>query len=256
MNTPLSLCLSKPFFKKGKQHVYTALGILLFCLLQKASVLSASAEKPHDPKAFYTINKKRYYPIPSADGYSERGYASWYGGSFHGRATSSGETYDMHAMTAAHKTLPMNTMLLVKNIENGRQAVVRINDRGPFVQGRIIDLSHKAAQLLGVTAKGVAKVQITSLKQKSDKPSATIDNDLEKHTFYVQIGTFAQKGNATALQKRFTEAGHTAFIQKYCRPNRVLYRVQVYAGTDMSSAQKAKEALLQSGYTAAFVITR
>ena len=105
----------------------------------------------------YVINNKRYYPIPSAEGYIENGIASWYGGKFHGRKTSNGETYDMHSMTAAHKTLPMNTTLLIKNLDNGKSTVVRINDRGPFVQGRIVDLSFKAAQSLGIAQKGIAR---------------------------------------------------------------------------------------------------
>ncbi|MCI5132293.1 MAG: septal ring lytic transglycosylase RlpA family protein, partial [Candidatus Electrothrix sp. EH2] len=89
----------------------------------------------------YVIEGQTYYPIPSAQGYEETGLASWYGDPFHGRKTANGETYDMYGVTAAHKTLPMNTMLLVKNLRNGKTATVRINDRGPFVDGRIIDLS-------------------------------------------------------------------------------------------------------------------
>ncbi len=111
----------------------------------------------------YVIEGRKYYPIPSAEGYEETGLASWYGDPFHGRKTANGETYDMHGVTAAHKTLPMNTMLLVKNLANGKTATVRINDRGPFVDGRIIDLSYTTARELGIYRRGTGKVQIVAL---------------------------------------------------------------------------------------------
>jgi rare lipoprotein A len=111
----------------------------------------------------YVIEGQKYYPIPSADGYEETGLASWYGDPFHGRKTANGETYDMYGVTAAHKTLPMNTMLLVRNLVNGKTATVRINDRGPFVDGRIIDLSYTTAKELGIYRRGTGKVQIVAL---------------------------------------------------------------------------------------------
>ncbi|CAK8711744.1 putative endolytic peptidoglycan transglycosylase RlpA [Candidatus Electrothrix laxa] len=111
----------------------------------------------------YVIEGQTYYPISSAEGYEETGLASWYGDPFHGRKTANGETYDMYGVTAAHKTLPMNTMLLVKNLVNGKTTTVRINDRGPFVDGRIIDLSYTTAKELGVVHHGTEKVQIIAL---------------------------------------------------------------------------------------------
>ncbi|MGM0682063.1 MAG: septal ring lytic transglycosylase RlpA family protein, partial [Thermodesulfobacteriota bacterium] len=111
----------------------------------------------------YRIKGKTYYPIPDAKGFSQRGLASWYGPPFHGRKTSNGETYNMYGKTAAHKTMPMGTHVLVQNLENNRKTVVRINDRGPFVRGRIIDLSKKAAKDIGMLEKGTARVEITAL---------------------------------------------------------------------------------------------
>ena len=111
----------------------------------------------------YVIEGQTYYPISSAEGYEETGFASWYGDPFHGRKTANGETYDMYGVTAAHKTLPMDTMLLVKNLANGKTTTVRINDRGPFVDGRIIDLSYTTAKKLGVVHHGTEKVQIIAL---------------------------------------------------------------------------------------------
>ena len=111
----------------------------------------------------YVVHGKTYYPKQSSRGHVERGIASWYGTKFHGRKTSSGERYDMYQMTAAHKTLPLPTYALVKNLENGRSAIVRVNDRGPFVSGRIIDLSYAAARKLGVDKQGVARVEVLSI---------------------------------------------------------------------------------------------
>ncbi|MCI5210491.1 MAG: septal ring lytic transglycosylase RlpA family protein [Candidatus Electrothrix sp. ATG2] len=111
----------------------------------------------------YVIKGQTYFPIPTAEGYEETGLASWYGDPFHGRKTANGETYDMHGVTAAHKTLPMDTMLLVKNLANSKTTIVRINDRGPFVDGRIIDLSYTTAKELGIVRNGTEKVQIVAL---------------------------------------------------------------------------------------------
>lgn len=228
------------------------------CLLLCSNSLGSG--KRHPTQEPYIINSKTYYPIPSADGFNQKGIASWYGEDFHGRATSNGETYDMHEMTAAHKTLPMNTMVLVKNLENGKMTIVRINDRGPFVRGRIIDLSYKAGKTLGIVNNGTAEVQVIALAEGSiDQASASptlIYNDLSVGEFYVQIGAFEQKINAIRLQKRFTEAGHTTVIQKYFGPETILYRVQVYAGKNLHHAENAEKALLEHGYVGAFIIAR
>jgi rare lipoprotein A len=232
---------------------------LLVCFLSTAFASESAAKSPAT-QAPYVIKNKRYFPIPSAHGYSQKGIASWYGPGFHGRRTSNGEIYDKHAMTAAHKTLPMNTMLMVKNLDNGKKTVVRVNDRGPFVRGRIVDLSYKAAQILGAVKKGTARVQIVALaernKGKNGKPGELIYNDLTVGEFYVQIGAFSQKINAIKLQKRFTEAGHTTVIQKYFGPDSILYRVQVYAGKNIHLAERAETALLDHGYRGAFIIAR
>jgi len=111
----------------------------------------------------YVVFGRRYYTKKSAHGHVERGLASWYGRPFHGRKTSSGETYDMYAMSAAHKTLPLPTYARVTNLENGRRVVVRINDRGPFHDGRVIDLSYTAAVKLGMKRQGTAQVEVQAI---------------------------------------------------------------------------------------------
>lgn len=203
----------------------------------------------------YVINRIKYYPISSSAGYIDTGIASWYGKYFHGRRTSNGEIYDMYADTAAHKILPMNTMLLVKNLENGREMVVRINDRGPFVRGRIIDLSYGSAKKLGIIRKGTAKVRIIALAPSRNGRYATVP-DYNDGEFFVQIGAFLQRNNAVRLQNRFINAGHTAVIKELALSDNTYYRVQVYTGTRLQQAKIAEEALLKKGYTGAFIVAR
>ena len=111
----------------------------------------------------YVVFGKRYHTLASSEGYSERGIASWYGTKFHGHRTSSGESYDMYRMSAAHKTLPLPTYARVTNLRNGKSVVVKINDRGPFVKGRISDVSYLAAQKLDFVQQGLAKVRVVVL---------------------------------------------------------------------------------------------
>ena len=112
----------------------------------------------------YVVNGKQYFTLPSARGFTQRGIASWYGPKFHGRRTSSGETYDMYKMTAAHKTLPLPTYVAVRNLATGREIVVRVNDRGPFHGDRIIDLSYAAATKLGIARRGTGLVEVRALE--------------------------------------------------------------------------------------------
>ena len=114
----------------------------------------------------YQINGRTYYPREDFD-YDRSGTASWYGSDFHGRRTANGETYDMNAMTAAHPTLPMPTIVRVTNLDNGRNVIVRINDRGPFAEDRIIDMSRAGARELGFENKGLARVRVTILREAS-----------------------------------------------------------------------------------------
>jgi len=118
----------------------------------------------------YRVQGHEYRTLTSSRGYKERGIASWYGNKFHGRRTSSGEPYDMFAMTAAHKTLPLPTYARVTNLRNGRSVVVKINDRGPFHNNRLIDLSYAAAWKLGITAEGTGLVEVEALQARAPEP--------------------------------------------------------------------------------------
>ena len=226
-----------------------------------AKRLPARAKIPGTQKP-YIIQGKSYYPIPSAYGYSKVGIASWYGKKFHGRKTSNGETYNMYAETAAHKTLPMNTELMVENLENGKKIFVRVNDRGPFVKGRIIDLSYTSAKNLGIDRKGTAKVRITALAEAVTKvrnnkavESFVPYEDLNVGEFFVQIGSFTNKANAERLKEKLLEQGKKMAIQIYNDNGTMYYRVQVRAGRTIDVAN-AMEATMEGNYPGAFVVAR
>ncbi|GAB4334339.1 MAG: septal ring lytic transglycosylase RlpA family protein [Desulfobulbaceae bacterium] len=208
----------------------------------------------------YTINGRTYYPIATADGYRERGTASWYGRKFHGRKTANGETYNMYAKTAAHKTLPMNTVLLVHNLDNGRETVVRVNDRGPFVRGRIIDLSYAAAKEIGMIQSGVARAEIIAMGEKEPgggaRPGRLRHPDFTKGTFYIQVGSFLNRANAEKLARVFLGRKIRTVIQPYITSGHTYYRVQIFAGTSLPAARLLEQTLLATGYSGAFIFAR
>lgn len=156
---------------------------------------------------FYEVFRKRYHVLASADGYVERGVASWYGPGFHNARTSNGEAYDMYAMTAAHKTLPLPCYARVTNLANGRSVVVRINDRGPFVGNRIIDLSYTAAAKLDMLRDGTALVEVRTLSPQA--PALPLDRSAQSPpaALFVQAGAFADERNALRLAERLRRAG-------------------------------------------------
>ena len=158
----------------------------------------------------YTINGKTYYPTYVKVGDSMSGVASWYGADFHGGRTSNGEKYNMYANTAAHKTWPMDTMVRVKNLENGKSVIVRINDRGPFVRGRVIDCSYSACKALGFDKKGTAKVKLTvvGFAGKIYKPKSSNSNQkppsIKLSNFGVQVGAFRFKEGAKSYKEHYS----------------------------------------------------
>jgi rare lipoprotein A len=156
--------------------------------------------------AFYEVLGKRYSVLATADGYLERGIASWYGPTFHGAPTSMGEKYDMYAMTAAHKTLPLPAYARVTNLRNGKSVVVRINDRGPFVANRIIDLSYTAAAKLDMLREGTTMVEVRTLTPGQPDP-LTRGNQQPPQQLFVQAGAFSEPGNARRLAHRLQANG-------------------------------------------------
>lgn len=148
----------------------------------------------HSP---YEVLGKRYTVLSSSDGYKARGIASWYGSKFHGRRTSSGEPFDMHLATAAHRSLPLPTYAEVTNLDNGRKVVVKINDRGPFHDDRIIDLSYGAAVKLGMAATGTARVEVRAISFDTPQPAPARDSEM-RGTF-LQVGAFSKRDSAEKL---------------------------------------------------------
>lgn len=175
----------------------------------------------------YKVLGKRYYVLATADGYLERGVASWYGPSFHGESTSSGEKYDMYGMTAAHKTLPLPTYARVTNLKNGRSVVVRINDRGPFVSNRLIDLSYSAAAKLDMLKEGTTLVEVKALTV-AEPDVLTRSAETPPPALYVQAGAFADQNNAQRVLDRLRTGGiPNAFILSPPDGKPPLYRVRV-----------------------------
>jgi len=175
---------------------------------------------------FYTVLGKRYVVLDSGEGYVERGVASWYGPTFHGVSTSMGERYDMYAMTAAHKTLPLPAYARVTNLRNGKSVVVRINDRGPFVANRIIDLSYTAAAKLDMLRDGTTLVEVRVVTAH-DTDKLTRSDELPAQTLYVQAGAFADENNAKRLVDRLKAAGiASAFVQSPLDGQPRMFRVR------------------------------
>ncbi|MDZ7736558.1 MAG: septal ring lytic transglycosylase RlpA family protein [Gammaproteobacteria bacterium] len=182
--------------------------------------------------------------MDSSDGYVERGIASWYGKKFHGRRTSSGESYDMYGMTAAHKSLPLPSYVHVRNLENGRDVVVKVNDRGPFHKNRIIDMSYAAASKLGMLAKGTALVKVRAIKpgkeETGDRHYVAMDKSspvTNTDQFYIQIGAFSSLENAEQLRMRLDSVDDKfARIYQTVINNRTLYRVRIGPLSDVETA--------------------
>jgi rare lipoprotein A len=176
---------------------------------------------------------------PRGPAHIEEGMASWYGPGFHGKTTSNKEVYDMYDMTAAHRTLPFGTHLIVTNLQNGRSVTVRINDRGPFVNDRIIDLSYAAAFQLDMLGPGVVQVRIEVIPDISPDPA--------QQKFCVQVGSFSVQRNASLLRNRLKKTHPGAYISRYSTPAQTYYRVRIKADSREQTLALAR--LLQSeGY--------
>ena len=179
---------------------------------------------------FYEVGGRRYFILNSSAGYLERGVASWYGRDFHGGRTATGDTYDMYAMTAAHKTLPLPCYVQVTNLRNGRSVVVRVNDRGPFVANRLIDMSYSAATRLDMIRDGTALVEVRSVDAQGAAvpPTAASTAPARIDTLYVQAGAFADAANSERLVQKLRAAGiGPAFVRNEQVGGKTLYRVRV-----------------------------
>lgn len=209
-------------------------------------------------KSPYTVLGQTFHLLPTSKGYRARGTASWYGSKFHGESTANGEAYDALAMTAAHTTLPIPTYVQVTNLENGRRAIVRVNDRGPFVNNRIIDLSYAAATKLGYANKGTALVEVVAIDvdnwppaqtraspQPLQLPQPTVqlpappdDKSDVGARHYVQAGAFSSESAAENLRQRLQLITHQRVELRPTATAPILYRVRV---GPLSSREQAEQ---------------
>lgn len=214
---------------------------------------------PYKKPSSYIVFGKQYTVLDSSKGYVKRGVASWYGKKFHGRKTSNGETYDMFAMTAAHKTLPLPSKVSVKNLSNGKTIIVKVNDRGPFVNERLIDLSYAAAKKLGIIAKGTADVEIRVLNKTNASPAVRIiplkNSALFEPDFFIQVGSFGLKKNAHILMAQLSNNNFTdANIYPIETTKGHFYRVRIGPYALLQKAQNILHRLKQKQFKQARLI--
>lgn len=205
----------------------------------------------------YEVDGKRYNPIRNHRGFQQRGIASWYGSKFHGRKTSNGEVYDMYGLSAAHKTLPMGVYVKVTHLKSGRQLTVRVNDRGPFVAGRIIDLSYGAAKQLGIVDSGTAEIRLEALgyaQNDHGKVTYRAPVDYDKGSFAVQIGAFGVSVNAYQLAGKMKGAYGRAVVASTIINGKKLYRVRVGDYQSLERAESAVTDFIAKGYAGSFVV--
>jgi len=213
--------------------------------------------KPSSSNA-YEVYGRVYHPIDSANGFHQKGVASWYGKQFHEKKTANGEIYNMYAMTAAHKTLPFGTMVEVVNVENKKSTIVRINDRGPFCQGRIIDLSHSAAKKIDMIKNGTAAVGITALGT-DDEVLTEADKTGTKNVYFtgdftIQVGSFGDPNNAEKLKRSLEKIAKNVHVVPIEKDDQTFYRVRVGRFNSLSQAQAMEHHLDQNGFENVYTV--
>lgn len=223
--------------------------------------------------ATYEVMGRRYFVLGTSAGYRERGMASWYGSDFHGRSTSGGELFDMNALTAAHKTLPIPTWVEVTHLRSGRRIIVKVNDRGPFVDDRLIDLSYAAAESLGMVRAGTALVEVRALGEPAGRPTiaSTVaepaearaggfsiistaaaatpgESDLSMQRVYAQVGAFSKHDNALRLVGTLRAGGFdAAFVVSEVGRSGDLHRVWIGPLADIGAYDEVVEGLVSLG---------
>lgn len=217
------------------------------------------------------VDGRWYQPIQQADvSYDETGTASWYGRDFHGKATANGEQYDMHSLSAAHKTLPLPTLVRVTNLDNGRSLVVRVNDRGPFVKDRLIDLSYAAAKELDFDKQGTAHVRVQTLDIPATAPlprtNATVVPPARPAppqppaattatgNIFVQLGSFSSQENARRQQALLLPQHPETRLMPFRVADKTFYRVRLGPYNHMHVIEQTLQALKQEGYNNPMVI--
>jgi rare lipoprotein A len=211
-------------------------------------------------KSPYTVLGKTYHVMASSHGYSEVGTASWYGAKFHGHKTSNGETYSMYDMSAAHKTLPLPSYVKVTNLDNGRTAIVRVNDRGPFKDGRVIDLSYAAATKLGYMDKGTARVRVEAIDTAKGAPPVSLAaskggmSQADSTARYLQVGAFRDEYSANRLRDEIDQIlQYAVFVQPAAGQS--LYRVRIGPFFTDAELLTVQQMLAAAQYGRALIVT-
>ncbi len=240
----------------------TLLAVLISACAAQRSVYSPqdqshpSRQKPGQKP--YTVAGKRYEPLSSHEGFVQEGIASSYGRDFHGRKTSSGEPFDMNAMTAAHKTLPLGVYVKVKHRRSGKEVIVRINDRGPFVGDRIIDLSEGAARKLDMIREGVAAVKITALGYKVDNAGKEVEYrapvSYDSGSFALQVAALKNRTNAYRYAEELKIKYGAADVQEATVGGSMFYRVRLGHYSSLRAAQSAQIPFERKGFPGNFVV--
>jgi rare lipoprotein A len=222
------------------------------------SPTSAKKERKERP---YAVNGKWYFPVASVAGYQEKGVCSWYGPDFHGKSTSSGETYDQFGYTAAHRTLPFNTQVRVKNPANNKEILVRINDRGPFLKERILDLSYTGAKELGLVGPGTALIELQALgilediEENGQKVIRLVQQvDFQRGDFSVQVGAFKDSQNALMLKETLQKEYPQVEVSETIRSGETFFRVRLAHCAELQKAIQLQKQLEGKGYYQAVVV--
>lgn len=207
----------------------------------------------------YVVLGKRYHVLNNAYCYHAKGIASWYGTMFHQRLTSSREPYNMYKMTAANKILPLPTFVRVKNLENGKVIVVKVNDRGPFHANRIIDLSFAAAKKIGMLSKGTALVEIAAIDPRH--PNASCSNNTperaHKPKLYIQLGAFSSRSAANYLANKLSNVSpEPVYVYRSTNKKNTLYKVQIGPLQDVSQVDTLTAKLKKQGFGEAYAAVR
>jgi rare lipoprotein A len=260
-NNPDVGTIRESLFPKIFHQLKKRYRIIYFCGLILPFFVSCSKDIPptkpsHYPKP-YKVLGKWYQPLPDAKGFKQRGVASWYGKKFHGRKTSNGEIYDMYAMTAAHKTLPLGTYVRVRNLENNKTIDVRINDRGPFVRGRVVDLSYTAAKKIDIVGPGTAPVEVIALgvagPAKGSRRSYT-PVDYYSGNFTIQVGSFGNRKNAERLKEQLDKKYNNVHITTFDSGSGIFHRVRIGKFSDLKKVEENESFLIKNGFPDAFTV--
>ncbi|MBB4630551.1 septal ring lytic transglycosylase RlpA family protein [Sphingosinicella soli] len=238
-------------------------GLVPVMLLPLLAACAGSVQAPKSAGAYkvgnpYQIAGKWYYPSDDPH-YQESGMASWYGPTFHGKPTANGERFDENDVTAAHRTLPMPSWVEVTNLENGRKLTVRVNDRGPFAKDRIIDLSRRSAQLLGVEQQGTARVHVKRIYPKGQPPAVAAAAPVPAPVaapqvpvgdIFVQVAALSDRGRAAGLAAEISRFG----VSNITSTGTGFYRVRVGPFADEASAASVLAQLQAAGYSEARLV--